>query len=161
MFSIRSARHGDEPAVQSLVAAVLAEFGLALDRERTDADLDDLTASYHDRGGVFRVVVDGTGAIVGCGGLYRLSPAEGELRKMYLRSDVRRRGLGRELLEDLVAFARRQTLTRLTLETASVLTDAIAMYQRYGFTEYRPDHLAQRCDRAFELELGGQGPQQT
>lgn len=135
------------------MSSVLAEYGLSLDPDHTDADLDDLAASYHDRGGVFRVVVDSAGAIVGCGGLYRLSPDEGELRKMYLRPDVRGRGLGRELLEDLVAFARRQHLRRLTLETASVLTAAIAMYQRFGFVEYQPGHLADRCDRAFELTL--------
>ena len=153
MFSIRSARPGDESAVHAIVSGVLAEYGLTLDPAGTDSDLDDLTASYHDRGGVFRVVVNSTGEIVGCGGLYRLSEAEAEIRKMYLRPEVRGRGLGRELLEDLVAFARRHHVGRLTLETASVLTRAIAMYQRFGFVEYTPGHLAERCDQAFEMNI--------
>jgi len=41
----------------------------------------------------------------------------------------------------------------VTLETASVLTEAIGLYRSYGFVEYQPDHLSSRCDQAFVLQL--------
>ena len=43
--------------------------------------------------------------------------------------------------------------SRVTLETASVLKEAIALYQSYGFRSYAPDHLAGRCDQAHYLDL--------
>ena len=41
----------------------------------------------------------------------------------------------------------------MTLETASVLKEAIALYESYGFVEYEPDHLSARCDQAYFLQL--------
>ena len=43
----------------------------------------------------------------------------------------------------------------MTLETASVLTEAIALYMRFGFRPYTPKNLAARCDQAYELDLRG------
>ncbi|MFM7202125.1 MAG: hypothetical protein ACKO6N_15185 [Myxococcota bacterium] len=41
----------------------------------------------------------------------------------------------------------------LVLETASVLKEAIQLYQRYGFEPYQPSHMASRCDKAFRRRL--------
>jgi hypothetical protein len=38
-------------------------------------------------------------------------------------------------------------------ETASVLREAVALYERYGFRRYEPGHLAARCDAAYYLDL--------
>ncbi len=154
-FRQRDARRGDEPAVRRIVFAVLGEYGLSPDPAGTDADLVDLLASYADRGGAFRIVEDEQGEIVGCGGLYRLTEAEAEIRKMYLLPSVRGQGIGRALLEDLIAAARRRGYTRVLLETASVLKEAIALYRRFGFVETHRDRLARRCDKAFALDLRG------
>jgi putative acetyltransferase len=155
--TIRGLSARDQVAVGRIVSSVLAEYGLPLDPAGIDADLADPIASYVDRGGVFLVVEDtdarGEGSLVGCGGLFPLSAHHAEIRKMYLLPAARHRGVGRRLLEDLVAAARARGFARLTLETASVLKDAIRLYQRFGFVEFTPDHLANRCDRAFKLEL--------
>ena len=39
------------------------------------------------------------------------------------------------------------------LETASVLKEAVAMYQQRGFRSYTPEHLSPRCDAAYFLDL--------
>jgi hypothetical protein len=39
------------------------------------------------------------------------------------------------------------------LETASVLTEAIALYRRFGFSPAPRKHLASRCDQAWVLDL--------
>jgi putative acetyltransferase len=152
-LTFRDARPGDEPAVVAVVSSVLAEYGLTTDPDGTDADLRDLQASYARRGGAFRVLVREDGVIVGCGGVFPLTSTEIELRKMYLLPEVRGRGLGLALLTDLVDFARARGFRAVVLETASVLKDARALYEQFGFVETRSDHLASRCDRAFRLEF--------
>jgi putative acetyltransferase len=85
-----------------------------------------------------------------------IDPEEGgacELRKMYLRRDARGQGLGKRLLARAIAFARGRGFRRIELETASVLTEAISLYERSGFRPLPGRSRVARCDRAFALEL--------
>ncbi len=150
---LREATNADCQAVRNLVFAVLEEYGLKSDPGVTDADLDDIEQSYFARGGTFRVLAERDGSIVGVYGLYPMADGICELRKMYLRRDHRGRGLGKRLLEDALATARRLGFRHVVLETASVLKEAIALYQSYGFVPHQPDHLSSRCDQAYLLEL--------
>ena len=150
---IREATVSDADAIRSVVGETLAEFGFPVESSGTDADLDDVPRSYQSRGGSFRVIEDEGGAVVGCGGLYPLDARVVELRKMYFRPAIRGQGLGRRLLEDLIAEARQRAFTRIELETASNLTSAIALYQRAGFVETQGPKHSCRCDRTFALDL--------
>jgi putative acetyltransferase len=152
-FQLRDAGPADSDAIRSVVGTVLQEYRLAADPADTDADLRDIRASYVERGGVFRVLIDDKGAIVGCGGLYPLAQGEAEIRKMYFLPRARGQGYGRRLLEDLLAEARKRGYRRVVLETASQLKEAIALYRRAGFKPYAREHLACRCDQAFALDL--------
>lgn len=152
-FATRDVRGGDEEAVHSVVLRVLAEYGLSPDCCGTDSDLGDIVANYLDRGGAFRVVTDGRGRIVGCAGLYPLSAAEAEIRKMYLLPKVRGLGIGRKLLEELVAAARERHFRRVVLETASMLQEAESLYRSFGFVETVREHMSPRADRAYALDL--------
>lgn len=150
---LRQAANADCEAVRSLVYGVLEEYGLKPDPGGTDADLDDIEQSYFARGGTFRVLAQEDGTIIGAYGLYPLENQTCELRKMYLHRNHRGRGLGRHLLEDALVHARQSGFTKITLETASVLREAISLYERYGFTPYSPDHLSPRCNQAYCLKL--------
>lgn len=150
---LRPATNADCEAVRELVFAVLAEYGLKSDPGCTDADLDDIEQSYFARGGTFRVLEDDDGSIVGAYGLHPMEERTCELRKMYLRRECRGQGLGKRLLDEALAESRRLGFARVVLETASVLKEAIALYERYGFAPYHPDHLSSRCDQAYFLEL--------
>jgi putative acetyltransferase len=152
-FVFRDARSGDERAVKAVVRDVLREFGWEPDTDGLDSDLDDITANYLARGGVFRVLVDGDGAIVGCGGLYPLPNEEVELRKMHFYPAARGRGLGKQLVRDLIDFARNAGYRRILLETSSKLTAAGRIYRSFGFVETTSDHLAARADEALALDL--------
>ena len=76
-----------------------------------------------------------------------------ELRKMYLAQSVRGVGLGKKMLHRLLAEAKKLGFQQVTLETASVLKNAIILYQGAGFLPYQPDHLSSRCDQAYKLDL--------
>lgn len=152
--SLRPATNADAPAVRELVFGVLREYGLAPDPDCTDSDLADIEAAYHRRGGRFGVLVDeAAGQVLGSVGLYPVDEQTVELRKMYLRRNARGRGLGRRMLEHALAEARRMGFARVTLETASVLTEAIALYRRYGFTPFDAPHCSRRCDQTYVLAL--------
>jgi len=152
-FRIRPATNRDGETVRELVFGVLIEYGLQPDPGGTDADLDELEGTYQQRGGAFDVVEDADGRVVGTVGLYATDPERFELRKMYLVPAARGKGLGKWLLARSVARAREKGAKRVTLETASVLTEAIALYRAFGFRPLTGAHCAARCDQVLVLDL--------
>src|SRR5579872_3327237 len=153
-MNIRLATNADAPAIQSLVSSVLSHYGLPFEPTGVDSDLYDIENAYAS--GIFEVVED-EGEIVGSVALFPRSAEVCELRKMYLKPGYRGRGLGRQLLERMLAAARRRGFRRMELETNSCLIEATRLYERYGFTPISAPHLATRCDRALALELGKHG----
>ena len=96
--------------------------------------------------GIF-VVARSNGRPVGCGALRRirepslvaeLGPNVGELKRMYVEPEVRGRRIGQAILDRLEAEARTLGLTRLVLETGTRQGEALALYQRAGFTGIPP-----------------------
>jgi len=80
------------------------------------------------------------GELLGCGALKALEPAHGEVKSMRTASATRRRGVGRAMLEHIIAEARTRSYARLSLETGSM--DAFAparrLYESFGFTYCGP-----------------------
>ena len=78
--------------------------------------------------------------LIGCGALRELDPAHGELKSMRIAPAHRGRGLGRRLLDHLMAEARRRGYTRLSLETgaSAAFGPAQAMYAAAGFRRCGP-----------------------
>ena len=152
-FSIRVATNDDIGAIRAVLLAVRTEYGVLGTIGADDADLDDLELSYFRGGGCFEVIQDAARRIVGCAGLYPLSPQRAELGKMYIEKPARGQGLGRQLLQDLLAVARRGGFQEVWLKTNSVLTEAIGLYERHGFQPVALDHPSEECDVAYLLRL--------
>jgi putative acetyltransferase len=150
---LRPASNNDCEKVTSLVYGVLAEYNLKPDPQATDIDLSDIEHFYIHRGGIFYVLEEKNGSIIGAYGLYPIDQEICELRKMYLHRSYRGKGWGKFLLEHALSQARKLHFKRVTLETASVLKEAISLYRSYGFVEYQAPHLSCRCDQAYVLEL--------
>lgn len=152
-YTLRPATNADCPAVQLVVIGVLAEYDLQTDFATTDADLFDLEAYYFSKGGCFDVVVTDAGEVVACVGLQPQGAGITELRKMYLLPEHRGLGIGRALLNHAIKNARDSGFVEIRLETASVLKEAVAMYEREGFQRYEPEHRSARCDAAYRFLL--------
>ena len=150
---LRPANNKDCKEITNLIYSILKEYGLKPDPASTDADIKDIESSYFGRGGAFYVLEEKDGPIIGAYGLYPVDKATCELRKMYLHSSYRGKGLGKLLLESALLKSRQLGFKKITLETASVLKEAITLYKSYGFAEYNPEHLSSRCDQAYLLEL--------
>ena len=152
-ITIRSASNQDEERITALVSNVLAEFGLQIDLEETDADLRDIESSYLQAGGVFEVIEDEQGNLLGTVGLYPIDESTCELRKMYFVPKARGLGLGKHILERAIARAVELGFERIVLETASVLKAANHLYVKYGFRPLNKEHLPARADLAYILDL--------
>ena len=151
--AIRRASGADTAAARELVFGVLAEYGFAPEPAGTDADLMDLEAGFLAGGGLFDVAVAPDGRIGACCGMKVLGDGRVELRKMYVRKDLRGQGLGQRLLDRALAWARGRGFPRVELETASTLKEAIALYRKAGFVARPGKPETCRCDLAFALEL--------
>jgi putative acetyltransferase len=80
------------------------------------------------------------GALLGCGALKDLGDGTGEIKSMHTREVLRGRGLGRKMLEHILAEGRRRDYTALFLETGSMdaFRPARRLYEAYGFTYCGP-----------------------
>lgn len=150
---IRAATNKDVERIKGLVFTTLREYGLQPDPESTDADLEDIEESYFKRGGIFEVIEDPEGTLLGTVGIYLLDAETCELRKMYFDPKLRGRGMGRLMLERMVERARRSGFRKMRLETASVLKDAIRLYTRFGFKPIEMEHKSARSDQTYSLDL--------
>jgi putative acetyltransferase len=77
---------------------------------------------------------------LGVGALKRLSPDHGEVKSMHTAQSARRRGVGRAMLQHIIATARKTGMVRLSLETGSqgYFRPAQALYRSHGFVECGP-----------------------
>lgn len=78
----------------------------------------------------------------GCAGIKLVNDdgerAYGEVKRMYVRPELRGRGFAVRLLERLEAHARDHGVGLLRLETGIHQTEAIGLYERWGFHKIPP-----------------------
>lgn len=151
-YTLVSARNTDSKEIKDVIYSILNEYGLKEDEDKTDSDLNNIQKSYTDNNGFFgKILLNNT--IVGTIGLFKLDDVTCELRKMYLLKEHRGKGLGKILMDTIIQKAKEKNYKKIELETASVLQEAIGLYKKYGFREIEKSNLANRCDKAFILEL--------
>jgi putative acetyltransferase len=97
------------------------------------------------------------GELAGCGALKMLDARHGEIKSMRTAEAFLRQGVAAHMLDHIIDQARTRGLERLSLETGSsgAFEPALALYQRYGFTEcepfadYQPDPFSRFMTRAL------------
>jgi amino-acid N-acetyltransferase len=119
-FSVRRARTGDIPEIETLIAP-LVESRVLLGKDRV---------VFYEAVQEFRVAEDATGALIGCGALHVMWEDLGEVRTLAVAGDWRGRGVGHALLEKLEDAARGIGLSRLFC-----LTFETEFFTRHGYVE--------------------------
>jgi len=141
-----------------LTVDAVSREGLTIDLERPDQEeviglIDALDAyqkplypleSFHGidlqellQPQVLFAVARESGRAVGCGAVV-VSPEHGELKRMYVDPRCRGRGIGGRLLAFIEAAATRQGCRRFVLETGIHQEEALALYERFGYTRCGP-----------------------
>lgn len=98
------------------------------------------------------------GLLIGVGALKEIEPRHGEIKSMHTRIDQRGRGLGRTMLEHLLATARSRGYERISLETGTMeeFASARALYVSAGFEVSEPfgDYWDNEFSVCMSLDLG-------
>ena len=98
------------------------------------------------------------GELLGVGALRRLSPDHCEIKSMHTTAAARGQGIGRTMVEHLLAAAHIAGATRVSLETGTMeaFAPARALYTSLGFVVCEPfgDYWATAASVCMTLELG-------
>lgn len=135
-MQIRQIQQSDNEELARVIRSILKEHGVAKPGTvYTDPTTDHLFELFQEKGSVYYVVLD-EGNIVGGCGIYPtkgLPEGMGELVKLYLLSEYRGKGIGKELMIRSIDFAKEFGYTSLYLETMNELSNAIQLYNNLGF----------------------------
>jgi GNAT superfamily N-acetyltransferase len=132
----------------SLVVDTLREFGFEPDAE-LDRDLDDPAGTY----AALWIAIAG-GIVVGSVALRDLGRDGYELKRMYLRSVCRGRGVGKRLLAVALDWARENRAQVVRLDTAEQMVAARRLYEWAGFVQVPGEAPRQGQHRLlYELRL--------
>ncbi len=144
-ITIRPFQPENQVETQALILAGLADHWGELD-PTLNSDLNDISASYADA--VFLVAWHEE-RIVGTGALAPRDAGTAEIVRMSVADDMRRAGIGTQVLCALIDHAKASGYRKLILETTETWVEVIAFYERFGFkiTHY------QDGDVYFALEL--------
>jgi putative acetyltransferase len=144
----------DAPEVTALATAQQAEM------RRLYGGVGDIgpvreAAMFVEPGGAFLVVRDDAGRAVGCGGVCRFDETRAELKRMYVVPQARGAGLGRRLLEELEAEARRLGYAGVVLETGDRQAAALGLYASAGYERIPcyPPYSERSLSLCFEKHL--------
>jgi N-acetylglutamate synthase-like GNAT family acetyltransferase len=122
-----------------LVREYAASLNVDLSFQNFDKELQHFASEYAPPGGAF-ILAEDAGQYLGCIGLRRLSADSGEIKRLYIVPAARGRGLGRVLVERVLAVARALGYRSVFLDTLPFMKEAQALYSALGFrptTAYR------------------------
>lgn len=129
VMRIRPFRSADQTAAKHLILTGLVEHWGFLD-PALNSDLDDIADAYGQ--GVF-FVAEVSNQIVGTGALVHEKEGVARIVRMSVDKNLRRKGIGKQILTALCDAAHQQGYRQITLETTETWEDAISFYQQSGF----------------------------
>lgn len=132
--------YDDIDAVRGLFGEYVAMLGMDLSFQKYEEELAELPGKYSlPDGRLFLAAVDSVP--VGCIALRRFDAGRGEMKRLFVQPQFRGMGLGRLLVEAVVAAARECGCTTLLLDTHRTLESSVALYRKLRFREVEPYYI--------------------
>jgi GNAT superfamily N-acetyltransferase len=151
-ITIRSYRPGDRDACQQLYVEGL--LGGRIAENDTGLDIDDIEEAYLRGGGShFWVAENDRGEVVGMIGVQGHESDGGEIRRLRVRQDHRRRGIGSKLIETAIQFCHDRGYLKITLDTFVDREPAMKLFEKFRFRHGRSRHVNGRELSYFYLDL--------
>lgn len=136
---------------QGLFLEYAEELKFRLGRQDWETEPAKLPGQYAPPAGTILLALD-KGHAIGCVALRRLEHGICEMKRLYVRPEHRRTGIGRHLAESAIEHARRLGYCRMRLDTERRMSAAIALYRSLGFLEIEP-YTAEASPETIFCEL--------
>jgi ribosomal protein S18 acetylase RimI-like enzyme len=119
-------------------------------------DISDIETAYmRDDGSHFWVAETPAGEVVGMIGVRRHRQGVGEIRRLRVHVDHRRRGVGSALMEAALTFCHQKDYLKVTLDTFMEREPAIRLFEKFRFHPGRTKKVADKELVYFYLDLYG------
>jgi putative acetyltransferase len=148
---IGAAGESDIPAVKKLFLEYADSLGFNLCFQGFDEELASLPGKYAEPDGCLLIAKIGDKSC-GCVALRKLEGRICEMKRLYVKPDFRKRGLGKLLVERVVSEAKFRGYEFMRLDTLATMRSAIKLYKAYGFYEI-PAYTFNPIPGAVYLEL--------
>jgi len=124
-------------AVKALFKEYWQGFGFTPCFQNFDSELATLPGTYEPPEGRLALALV-NGEPPGCVALRRVDATRCEAKRLYVRPQFRSHGIGRALLDWVIAEARSAGYVEMVGDTMPVMERAIGMYERTGFERTGP-----------------------
>ena len=154
-FRIRTFRRGDLPACIQLYRDGL--LGGRIAENDTGLDIDDIELAYLNCPGshfwVAETTSDERAEIIGMIGVQHHEESVGEIRRLRVRHDFRRRGIGSALMETALKFCHDQGYLKIALDTFMEREPAVKLFEKFHFRHSRTRSIGDKEILHFYLDL--------
>ena len=153
-YRIRSFRREDLPACTQLYRDGL--LGGKIAENDTGLDIDDIEQAYMSKPGSHFWVVelqDDKHEIVGMIGVQQHEESVGEIRRLRVRVNQRRRGIGSALIETALKFCQEHGYLKIKLDTFVEREPAVKLFEKFHFRHSRTRSLYDKEIMHFYLDL--------
>ena len=137
MVTIREVREEDNAALAKAIRQVLIDIGVPkVGTAYADPELDFMYQAYQTTRSAY-FIIEEDGVLLGGAGIAPLAgedPKICELQKMYFLAQGRGRGLGQQMIDHSLAYARDQNFELCYLETLPYMKAAQKLYLKTGFS---------------------------
>lgn len=120
----------------------------------TGADIDNLVAAYFEDDGQSAFwVAKYDNAVIGMIGVQKIADNTAEVRRLRVRVDFRRQGVGSLLMRQALMFCQKHSYLKVVLDVRIERGPAIAMFEKFGFTLARTREIDGRKMLDFYVDL--------
>jgi ribosomal protein S18 acetylase RimI-like enzyme len=151
-WRVREFQPRDLPACRKLYVEGL--IGGKLAENDTGMDIDDIEWAYlKPPGNHFWVAESAAGEVVGMVGVQAPDEDCGEIRRLRVRSDHRRKGIGSALVETALRFCQEKGYLKIQLDTFMDREPAVRLFEKFRFRHSRTRKVGDKELLYFYLDL--------
>ena len=91
--------------------------------------------------------------VVAMGALKKVNDSTVEMCKLHIYPNLKGRGLGKKLALALIDFAKKKNYSKINLHVTKTQKEAIGLYTKLGFYEYKPSEVCKIVHLCKELSF--------